>query len=139
MCASIRIRRLLHALPAAAARFTGCMFVDCLVWQDNGDTALANAAFNGQLNTAWLLIQRGADVNAVNRHEGDSVLMWAAVTGSLEITELLLRHGALVNHANKKGYRALYRAAYKNHPRVVKLCVSHLTRTRPVLLRAVSL
>ena len=92
-----------------------------MVAQGNGDTALANAAFNGHLNIVWLLIQRGANVNAANRLDGDTVLMWAAVSGQLEIVELLLRHGASVNAENKKNYRALYRAAYKNHVQVVKL------------------
>jgi ankyrin repeat protein len=89
--------------------------------QENGDTLLANAAFNGHYSTAALLVKRGADVNAANRYDGDTVLMWAAVGGQIDICELLLRNGAEVNAENKKGYRALYRAAYKDHARIVRM------------------
>ena len=87
----------------------------------NGDSALANAAFNGHLDVLKLLLARGANPNAANRVDGDTVLMWAASTGRLDIVVQLLRAGANVNAENKKGYRALYRAAYKDHVELVKL------------------
>lgn len=87
----------------------------------DGDSALANAVFNGHRAVVHLLLARGADPNAANRMSGDTVLMWAAVRGDMLITDLLLRHGANVNAENKNGFRALYRAAYKGHTELVKL------------------
>ena len=89
--------------------------------QDNGDTVLANAAFHGHTDVVAMLISRGANVNAVNRFDGDSALMWASVNGHFTVCDLLLRAGANVNIENKKGVRALFRAAYKGYPEIVKL------------------
>lgn len=51
---------------------------ECLLWmleqgadvkfkRDNGDTCLSFAAHNGHLNCVKLIIERGGDVNAVNK------------------------------------------------------------------------
>jgi len=105
---------------AAAAAYLDAG-VDVETTTRDGDSALANAVFNGHIEMAALLLERGADVNAANRQGGDTVLMWAVTTGSLTLTDLLLRHGANVNAENKNGYRALYRAAYKGYIEIVKL------------------
>ena len=87
----------------------------------DGDSALANAVYQGHGLLAAHLIERGADPNFANKQIGDTVLMWAAVSGNLRITDLLLRSGANVNAENKMGYRALYRAASKGHVEIVKM------------------
>ena len=98
--------------------------VNAEIRDEGGDTALAAAALQGKLTTCELLLQAGADAEAVNRATGDTVLMWAAATGIPEIIELLLRHGANVNAINKQGYSPLYRACYKNHPVAVRLLLA---------------
>ena len=60
----------------------------------NGDTALSNAAFNGQTVAAQLLLSCGANPNASTNSGGDSALMWAAVGGHHEIVSMLLKAGA---------------------------------------------
>lgn len=85
-----------------------------------GDTALGNAAFNGQTMAAELLLACGANANASNSDGGDTPLMWAAVGGHYAICCHLLKAGANVNAQNEKGFTALYRATYKDHPTVVR-------------------
>lgn len=46
-----------------------------------GNTALILAAVNGQDKIVDLLIQKGADVNAVNKHN-ETALMWSAWNGN---------------------------------------------------------
>ncbi len=74
---------------------------------DDGDTQhggapLLWAAAAGQDQAVDLLIQRGADVNAVDP-EGGSAILVAAFLGHVKIVDLLIQNGANVNAANKRG------------------------------------
>ncbi len=60
-----------------------------------GLTALAGAAFKGDVRICEALLQAGADVNAASR-TGQTALMFAALSGKLEVVELLIRSGANV-------------------------------------------
>ena len=61
--------------------------------QDN-QTALMLASSIGSLQIAKLLIERGANVNAVETFRGQTALMWAAAENHPDIVDLLLAHGA---------------------------------------------
>lgn len=65
-------------------------------WSPDGFTALHLAAYFGQEDAAKLLLERGADVHVVSRHETIKVppLQSAAAGGHRDIVELLLEHGA---------------------------------------------
>ena len=75
----------------------------------NGDSALANAAFNGHLDVLKLLLGTQVPTRTLQqgrwRHGADV----GGVTGRLDIVVQLLRAGANVNAENKKGYPGLYR------------------------------
>ena len=60
------------------------------------DTPLGVAASCGNFELVKLLIEKGADVNALNHFSG-STLRIAIVEGYFEIAKLLLKHGADVN------------------------------------------
>ncbi len=68
-----------------------------------GFTPLALAAHYGHVETVWLLLTRGANVNAVARHPLGVTPLHAALFGrQLETARLLIRHGADV-HARRGG------------------------------------
>ncbi|XP_058815705.1 DNA-binding protein RFXANK-like [Topomyia yanbarensis] len=81
----------------------------------NSYTPLHWACYYGQLSSAQILINCGADVN---RQAIDMVtpLLLAAAGGHHEIVRLLLQKGANVNHMDVIGNTALMYAAAGNHP-----------------------
>ncbi|KAF8507543.1 ankyrin repeat-containing domain protein, partial [Gautieria morchelliformis] len=56
-------------------------------------TALQAAAFSGHMEIFQLLLEQGADVNAMGGEYGTALLA-AALSGHTEIVQLLLEHGA---------------------------------------------
>ena len=91
-------------------------------------TPLMIAAEEGKENLAKLLVEYGADVNAVD-HYGDTALMWAANDGHLNVVEFLVEHGANVNAAATgliyAGFTALIYASEKGYVNMVKYLIKH--------------
>lgn len=77
----------------------------------NGLTPLALAARNGSLSVAKVLIQAGANVNAV--YQGKSLLMHAVQQNSLLMAQVLIKAGADVNYRAEDGETALSLARRK--------------------------
>ena len=69
---------------------------------ERGGTPLLWAAVTGKAEAIELLIQRGANVNAVDR-DGGTALHAAAFLGHEKAVETLLQNGAKVNAANSRG------------------------------------
>lgn len=67
-----------------------------------------------------LLIERGADVKAVNDLQ-ETPLHWAAEHGYLETARLLLESGADINATNSEGETPLIIATHRQHGPVVEL------------------
>ncbi|HEY0960832.1 MAG TPA: ankyrin repeat domain-containing protein, partial [Pseudomonadales bacterium] len=61
--------------------------------QDN-QTALMLAAQLGSLEIAQMLVDKGADVRAIETFRNQNALMWAAANNHPDIVDLLLEHGA---------------------------------------------
>gem|GEM_PF-5410296 len=95
---------------------------------DNGITALAWAAYNGNFQVAVALIEMGADVNKFGA-EKRTPLMEAAHNGyqedSIKIIELLIKHGANVNATDQYGSSALRLAQRKGLTKVVEVLAAH--------------
>jgi ankyrin repeat protein len=68
-----------------------------------------------------LLIDNGADVNAIRDWDGRSALIWAASHGRTDIVKLLIDNGADVNAKNNKGETALKIATTKNNTKIVDM------------------
>ena len=85
-----------------------------------GGTALHFAAMNGHSNVVKLLLEAGADKDAVDR-DWMTPLHWAARIGDLESVKLLLEAGANKNATNEYFVTALHYAAKFGHLEVVKL------------------
>src|SRR5215831_6184822 len=74
---------------------------------DWGGTPLMTAAYYGNLNIVVLLLERGANVKAVNR-DGGTALHYAARGGrSFEVVATLVSRGAPVNAQDQAGSTAL--------------------------------
>jgi uncharacterized protein len=63
----------------------------------DGQTALMVVARTSRVDTAQLLIKRGANVNAVEKWRGQTALMWAAAQGQPAMVRALIAAGADVN------------------------------------------
>lgn len=70
--------------------------------RQGGGTLLMDAAIHGQLETAALLIEKGADLNLKNS-QGATALHSAAFFCRPELAALLLTKGAEVNAMNNRG------------------------------------
>ncbi|XP_033227101.1 ankyrin repeat domain-containing protein 39-like isoform X2 [Belonocnema kinseyi] len=89
-----------------------------------GYTALHYGARNGHCKLCKLLLENGANVNALTRSGQATPLHRSATQGHVEITDLLLKSGADSNIADADGYTALHRAVISNSGPVCKLLIS---------------
>lgn len=78
-----------------------------------GGTALVQAAYANRVKACELLLENGADIEAVTEAKRTS-LMIACERGNTEVVDLLLRKGAEVNKQDIYGYTALMLAAQSN-------------------------
>ena len=93
-----------------------------------GLTALHKATLRkrkGGLPTMQLLLEAGADVNAVDRKDGSTALHKAAGKGYSTKVEWLLLHGAAINSQDYNLETALHRATDHGHVDTVRLLVNH--------------
>jgi uncharacterized protein len=97
-----RLRRILDDDPGQAKALSG-----------DGFTALHLAIFGGQEEAARLLLEHGADPNALSTNEAVRVppLGTAAFVRSVPLARLLLDSGANVNGRGDGGFTALHSAA----------------------------
>ena len=79
----------------------------------------------GGIPTMQLLIEAGADVNAVDRKDGSTPLHKAAKKGYATKIEWLLLHGANINAQNYNLESALFCATDHGHVLTVRLLVNH--------------
>jgi ankyrin repeat protein len=83
---------------------------------------LANAVFEGHLETVRLLLERGADPNARGQHQVTPLMMAAAATRpDLAIVRLLIERGATVDARDEAGRTALDWALLQGDTPVVEL------------------
>ncbi len=92
-----------------------------------GFTALLAACYNNQIETAAVLLERGADVNAKTRNSR-TALMFAAMKGNQLLLQLLLRNGATPGVRDVDGSSARDWAAENGHTEAVALLDTQLAR-----------
>ena len=88
-------------------------------------TPLMQAAGKGQTDIAELLLERGADVNALPTYFGGSALNTVAGQGDVKMARLLLGHRADVNLLNNTGDSPLLLAAHEGHLEMAVLLVAY--------------
>lgn len=111
-----RLRAILDADPGQANAFAA-----------DGFTPLHLAIFGGQEAAARLLIDRGADVEAVATGSIARVapLGTAVFVRSVDLTRLLLENGADVNKQVEGGFTVLHSAAQSNDEGLVRLLLEN--------------
>lgn len=85
-----------------------------------GMSLLQNAANDGRLHAAAILIESGADVNFRGGSLDLSALHYAAYRNNSGMTELLLDSGADPNIAAKDGERPLHTAAFAGDLQIIR-------------------
>jgi ankyrin repeat protein len=111
-----RLGELLEDDPGLARAFSG-----------DGFSPLHLAAFFGHAQAVRLLLDAGADPNAVGTSEQIGPvqpLHSAAATGRLECVRLLLAHGADVNARQGGGFTALHAAAASSDTELARLLLA---------------
>ncbi|WP_341816186.1 ankyrin repeat domain-containing protein [Wolbachia endosymbiont (group B) of Elophila nymphaeata] len=88
-----------------------------------GCTPLHVAVFNGQLEVAKILVNCGADVNAMSTDWQETPLHMAVQSGKLNVIKFLVEKGADVNAKEERGRAPLHTAAYSGKLDVVKFLV----------------
>ncbi len=95
-------------------------------WSADGFTPLHFACFFGQEEAARMLLDGGADVNAMARNPMQVMpLHSAAAARNLAIVRALLERGAPVNARQQKGWTALHAAGQSGDREMFELLVSH--------------
>jgi ankyrin repeat protein len=119
---SDRLRELLDEDPSRASAFG-----------DDGFHPLGLACFFGHVEAARLLLERGADVNALSKNERiqtAAIHAAAAAQGTdeatrYELVKLALEHGADPNLEQGGGSRAIEAARQNGDARVEQLLLEH--------------
>ena len=114
----------------SASRGTGdCETMKWLIEQDidvnhcneEGFTAVHNAAQKGKLDVLKLFKVSGGNIHAVSKGGGNSIMSASRGTGDCNTVRWLIEEGVDVNHSNKEGFTAVHCAAEKGHLGVLKL------------------
>jgi len=92
----------------------------------DGLSPLYGASLNGQVDSARILLDHGAHVNAKATGRNDfTPLHCASYFGHLELTQLLLEHGANLNARSSLQDTPLYLASLRGDLEVVRLLLDH--------------
>ncbi|OPG93953.1 hypothetical protein B2I21_32220 [Chryseobacterium mucoviscidosis] len=115
------IRRVLAFLPELAN-----------MENTDGLTPLGYAAHYGQADAVGILLELGADVNAISHSQiafiPSNTALHAAVAGerSIEVIRLLLEHGASPSILDSDGQHTLHSAAFHtDQPELIELLLQH--------------
>jgi len=89
---------------------------------ENSMTPLMKAAWDGRLEIARFLIEKGANVNFANR-DGETSLHQAIGREQVELVKLLLEKGARTNTADVRKFMPLHKAAAAGNVEIIKLLI----------------
>ncbi len=84
---------------------------------------LFHAAGRGNIKKVWILLRKGANVNARD-YRKKTPLMYASSNGHLPVVKLLVRKGAKINAVNFRGRTALFGTTISNRYKIAKYLIS---------------
>ena len=90
-----------------------------------GLTALHNAAYNGHVEIINILLEYGADVDAVDRQQLNA-LHYVCRQGYLELAKILYKRSSNVNAVDEDGWTALHQAASTEYDKAKEIPESDL-------------
>lgn len=93
------------------------------------ESPLHLAAMCGDLSMTWLLLEGGADFDAIDPEIGYSPLQVAALQGHADICEALIRYGAAVDARTSRQETALHLATRAGHAAVVTVLLKYRANT----------
>ncbi len=114
--------RILDAAKAGEARLSAVLSTGLSVntADNDGETALMEAAEDDSAEVVRLLLRNGANVNAADE-DGVTALMRAADEGRTEVVRILIAAGADLNTRNKEGKTALMMAEEEEHAETARV------------------
>ncbi|KAI4454573.1 myotrophin [Holotrichia oblita] len=105
-----------------------------LKYEKTGDTILhvASSCTIRSIEAVKLLLEHGADVNALKKADWTPLMLACTKIDEVEIdennyktVEVLLRNGAAINYGNKDGWTALHLIAREGDVRILELLLEH--------------
>jgi len=93
-----------------------------------GQTPLHLATSEGNNDAVQLLLESGAEADAVTTNSGCTSLHYAASLGHVELCELLVRYGADPDAQTARLGTPLHLAVSRGHPEVVSLLLKYRAR-----------
>ena len=87
-------------------------------------TPFHTAIFNGQIETAELLLSKGAKIDEKSNFDQTS-LHWAAAMGQEGSARFLIERGVTLDDTSEQGWTAIHFASRMGHINIVKLLVEH--------------
>lgn len=90
----------------------------------NGLTSLHIAVRLKYLNIAKMLLENGADANAVDNSGSTSLHDAASFLGTEKIVKLLLNHGANVDTKNNSGFTPVMHAVFEDNVKVLEMLIA---------------
>lgn len=103
---------LLLPFPLVVSAFEGGQEGKDSLYQDSLDSELLYAAWKGHKDTVLLLLDSGAQIDAIDPSGGQTALVFSAQQGHLDVVVALLHRGADPNIEPKNQATALIRAAH---------------------------
>ncbi|KAJ3212814.1 hypothetical protein HDU67_003619 [Dinochytrium kinnereticum] len=88
-----------------------------------GLTLLHLAAAGGHLDTVVLLLDRNAEVDAVDSIK-ETALLKAAFHGHDQVVSVMLERNAQINHQSDEGFSALHKACFEGHTKAVQVLIA---------------
>jgi ankyrin repeat protein len=78
------------------------------------------ASYLGHEEFVRVLLEHGADVNALDKDKKRSPLLCSIGSEKVEIVRMILKKGAKVNQVDSEGYTALHEASMRGNGPIVK-------------------
>lgn len=88
-------------------------------------TVLMMAAAKGKTEIVKLLLENGAQVNAIDNNHRETALMWAANKNKIPAMKVLLESGADVKITDKDHETVFTRSAISKRPNLIQLLLDH--------------